>query len=89
MAATASCGAAFAPHGGDGLLIADGLHGRAVGRHTGGQQRAHLVKQALAHHGVHAPVDAVVEILPVGEIERDLSPRRTAAARRGSRRRAA
>ena len=72
----------LAPHGGDGLLVADGLHGRAVGRYAGGQQRAHLVEQALAHHGVHAPVDAVVEILPVGEIERDL--RRVVPRRHGA-----
>ena len=72
----------FPPHGGDGLLVADGLHGRAAGRDTGGQQRAHLVEQALAHHELHAPVDAVVEVLPVGKIERDLRrvvPRRYGA----------
>lgn len=57
-------------------------HGRAVGRDTGGQQRAHLVEQALPHHDIHAPVDAVVEVLPVGEIERDL--RRVVPRRHGA-----
>ena len=82
MASAASCAVASPRTAATASFVADGLHGRAVGRDAGGQQRAHLVEQPLLHHGVHAPVDARIEILPVCERERDL--RRVIARRHGA-----